>query len=141
MSQVQSKIFTHRTSCPVKGLLTTPLYVRHKNIALKITAMFDTGAETSVISPTLREYLDIPTCCSADIRGVHGVQECDVVRADISFDDNMWFIKRRLPVCDFSRTGIDILIGLDILKKGEFTVKNNKDQVDITFSMELTEQI
>lgn len=135
-----TKTLTYKNSYNLDELLTVPIYIQSKYGPKMFMAIFDTGAETSAVSNRVKELLDLQVSDSAAVRGIHGVQICSVVKANISFDCNAWLLKRKMVVCNSGHDYIDIMIGLDIIRAGEFNLKKVENKLELSFNLTLTEK-
>jgi len=96
------------------------------------SAVWDTGADHSVLSPKIVKELEL---CAIDTKWVHGVNNSncfsDVVLATIKLSDNLVLANRRFSVNDIP--GTDVLIGMDIIMMGNFVINNSDGKTLFSF--------
>ncbi|HLC19674.1 MAG TPA: RimK/LysX family protein [Candidatus Nanoarchaeia archaeon] len=104
---------------PVVGLVEKIVFVADKE--KKFTARIDTGATVSSIDHHLVEQLQLEAIRSQKtIRSAHGIQTRPMIRATIILKNKM--ITGLFTVARRSHMTYPVLIGQNILKKGEFMV-------------------
>jgi len=96
------------------------------------SAVWDTGADHSVLSPKIVKELELSVI---DTKWVYGVNNSncfsDVVLATIKFTDDLVLTNRRFSVNDIP--GTDVLIGMDIIMMGNFVINNSDGKTLFSF--------
>ena len=101
---------------------------------LKILAKWDTGASHTVVSTRLREKLDIVPHSSEYITGVGGTQRSDIIKLTIKLPNDLSVTRLRIGVCNLSSAqNIDMLIGMDIIRLGDFHILNTNGKTVFSF--------
>ena len=85
-------------------------------------AIWDTGATNSAITQKVIDDCGLVATGMAQVSGVHGVAQAETYLVNIALPDNVVFAGIR--VTKGSLVGGDILIGMDIINQGDFTVTN-----------------
>ena len=85
------------------------------------TAIWDTGATSSMISADLAKALDLEPEGSVKVSGVHGVEEAKVYTIDLIFGTGFKIEKLQVSEAG-NNAGFDVLIGMDVISKGMFIV-------------------
>ena len=87
----------------------------------KATAIWDTGASRSCISPAIAKYLCLPVVGSSPNRTANGVMMSNIHVVDIAIG-NVIFPKNSVstPLLPDDM----VLIGMDLIGQGKFTVQN-----------------
>ncbi len=112
--------------------------VRVSNIATDKTentfAIWDTGATHSVITRSMVEKLKLVQVSFAKVKGVHGIKDNIPVYGIRLSLDSIDFI---LDVTEYEELVDDgshcILIGMDVINRGDFAISNFNKQTTITF--------
>ncbi len=102
------------TPCDV----TSPYNDIKKNHNTK--AIWDTGATHTAISPHLVSSLKLPVVSMTQVRGVHGTQEVSRHIINLVLPNKVTVEKTLVSQLDIGNA--DILIGMDIIGMGDFTV-------------------
>jgi predicted aspartyl protease len=96
------------------------------------SAVWDTGANHSVLSPKIVQELEL---CTVDSKLVHGINNSrclsDVVLATIKITDDLILTDRRFSVNTIP--GTDVLIGMDIIMLGNFVINNTDGKTLFSF--------
>jgi hypothetical protein len=117
---------------PVKVRLPLPFPAdSHDWVATE--ALWDTGATNSVISNDFAARLKLPVVSKATTIGIHGPKEVDVFMIDILLMDRVNFQGWLVSSGDTGPTTPDMIIGMDIITKGDFTFMNGPDGYVFSF--------
>jgi len=116
--------------------ITTPvsLFSSHASAegkCVKTSAVWDTGATHSVLSPKIVKELGLLPIDSCLVRGINHDQISDIVIASISLTDGLLLTGKRFSVNDIP--GADVLLGMDIITKGDFVINNADGQTLFSF--------
>ena len=95
------------------------------------SGLWDTGATCSVISQEVVDKCKLTPISKANVTGVTGTYEADVYLVNISLPNRVGF--PGLPVVLGNVGGADLLIGMDIIGKGDFAVSNYKGGTMFSF--------
>jgi hypothetical protein len=87
----------------------------------RCTAIWDTGATSSMISEKLARKLNLTPEGTVKVSGVHGIEESNIYTIQLQFNNG--FTLNDIQVSEAgNNAGFDILIGMDIIAKGIFIV-------------------
>ena len=102
----------------------------------KVTAraLWDTGAERTVITPEISRALGLIHIDTAKIYGVNNASPATIVRATIILPNNIRIPDMRVLVCNLI-PNTDILIGMDIIGQGDFAISNAGGKTLFTFAI------
>jgi len=96
------------------------------------SAVWDTGANHSVLSPKIVRELEL---CAIDTKWVYGINNSnclsDVVIATVGFTGDLVLTNRRFSVNNIP--GTDVLIGMDIIMMGNFVINNTDGKTLFSF--------
>lgn len=117
------------------GLLKTPMRVenqRHEK-GLDVTAIWDTGAQFSVMTRTLAEALQIATRPAGVMDGVSQSMVAELGCA-IAFPGNMdWYTYAHPRVVPKIAVGVDFIIGMDIITTGDLSLHHTEEGMLMEF--------
>ena len=85
-------------------------------------AIWDTGATNSVITEAVVTACGLAPTGMAQVRGVHGVAQAETYLVNIALPNIVMFTSIRVTKGDIG--GADILIGMDVIGMGDFSVTN-----------------
>jgi len=104
------------------------------NKSAVVSAIWDTGATHSVITPSLAEYLKLFPIDSANIIGVTNEkpESVPVSIIHIALPNNVLISARRVCITNIGG-GADMLIGMDIISIGDFLISNFGNKTSFSF--------
>ena len=115
--------------------------IKAKNIfKMDCIALWDTGATNTVISPKIVTALRLPTFGEIEVWGVSGPSQTTVHVIDLWLP-NFVAIPKLMVTMGIIRN-IDVLIGMDVINKGDFAISNFEGRTSFTFripSMKFTD--
>ena len=135
-------VFTRTYSGLAKcGHIKTECAVAAEGKAPKIKnlcAIWDTGCRVTTISRELAEKLALKSEKSVSVNTVGGVAKNGQHQISLLLPANLFF--QNLTVHSGSLSGCDVLVGLDIISKGSFSISNTQDETIFSFQIP-TEEI
>ncbi len=100
--------------------------------ALPCKGLWDTGATNTVISKRIVERLELPAISKTKVFGVSGVFETTTHVVDLWLPN--YFVIRRVPATQgILGEDCDVLIGMDIITGGDFTISNFQGKTTISY--------
>jgi len=125
----------------VPMLLTTVIVESEMNpsVKLEIKAIWDTGSHFTIINPKIAEELNLICVSKTTLNGIFG-------KTEIS---NMYTLNMYLPnkdkhniiVTEAHPKGCDMLIGMDIISKGDFAISFFENKTTFSFRYPSIEKI
>jgi predicted aspartyl protease len=101
---------------------------------ISINALWDTGASDTVITQRVAERLHLFPIDTITISGVNSIGESLVALADIELPNGFTLTRRRVIICEMPPP-IDMLIGMDIILLGDFSICNANNKTLFSFAM------
>ncbi len=98
------------------------------------TAIWDTGATSSMITESLANKLELKSIGKTRISGVHGVEDAAVCRVNLIFGNGFMIPDVRVSEAA-DNGGFDVLIGMDIIGRGVFYVTGMSGKLEACFQM------
>lgn len=115
--------------------ISTPIILRKKGeqtIKESGNAIWDTGATSSMISASMARKLQLNPIGVTQIAGVHGVANAKIYNIDIIFKNG--FTIENIKVSEASNFGgFDLLVGMDIIKRGVFLIDGTDGDLKVLF--------
>jgi hypothetical protein len=126
------------TQCGVSESFDPKLTKKYPKTEI-FNALWDTGATNSVITKKVAEKLGlIPTGVSI-VHGVSGQIQVETYSVNISLPNNVMILSLR--VTEGILGDFDVLIGMDVISKGDFVINNSNNQTIFSFQIPATHQI
>ena len=100
---------------------------------IKIDALWDTGASISVLSPKLVHELALSPVDNWYVGGIDNEISSDVVIITMILPNGMVLTDKRFSVCNIP--GVEVLIGMDIISMGDFSISNANGKTLFSFVM------
>jgi hypothetical protein len=99
----------------------------------QVIALWDTGATTSSISSGLAARLSLPAIGMAQVQAAGGIHDSRLFSIDIIFPQPN-FIINNVEATEFKDNGVfDVLIGMDIITLGDFSITNANMQTVFSY--------
>ena len=121
----------------------SPAWVPGSGVAeppvVEFDAIWDTGASNSVITQAVIHGCGLVATGIAQVHGVHGVKQTETYLVNIALPNNVTFTSLRVTKGDIPSA--DILIGMDIINKGDFSVTNCDGHSQFSFRTPSIEHI
>jgi len=95
------------------------------NKHIKTLAVWDTGATISCISPNALKKLGLEPIDSIMIEGINSLERCDQVLVHVGLPNTILVQNIKPAVCVFSPPDFEFIIGMDIIKTGDFLISNS----------------
>lgn len=106
---------------------------------IKYGGIWDTGATASVISEKVSVELDLDPIGFTDVLTAGGHFKQPVYLINLILPNGVGF--ENLAVTQGNIAGTDLLIGMDVINKGDFAVTNYENQTTFTFRIPSIEKI
>lgn len=103
----------------------------------EVNAVWDTGAAISVITQRVVDACSLKSVRPGVIKGVHGVQETELYLANIYLPNKVAFFELTVARGNPPDDWWDMLIGMDIISAGDFSIKNVNSNTEWSFSYPL----
>jgi predicted aspartyl protease len=107
--------------------------VYNEAISLTTTALWDTGATFSAITPEIAKKLKLKTLDKARIFGVNSKHNVDMVVVSVVFPNNISIKDLRVAVCNITPT-TNMIIGMDVISQMDFAICNGNSQTQFSFA-------
>lgn len=95
-------------------------------------AIWDTGATNSVITKNVVEKVGLKPSGRVECHGVHGTSTVDTYIVDIVLPNRVCIVNVQVSECNLL-SGIDVLIGMDIIQTGDFAISNGNGKMTFSF--------
>jgi len=99
----------------------------------KIKAQWDTGAFMSAISNTLADMMELPIVSMTNIGTAAGIVSANIYIIDLEFPNGD--IIPDLHVIGANLVDTNMLIGMDVISKGDFAISNCNDRTILNFRL------
>jgi len=100
----------------------------------KARALWDTGVMLSAITSEVAQTLNLVPFNRAKANGINNVSIADVVKVYIKLPNLAEVKNTNVTVCNLAKD-VDLLIGMDIIQLGDFSISNVAGKTLFTFSM------
>ena len=99
---------------------------------LKVNALWDTGAMLSAITPTIAQSLNLIPINRVKVNGINNVSMADVVKIHVKLPNLVMVNDVNAAVCNLVKD-VDLLIGMDIIAVGDFSISNGEGKTLFSF--------
>ena len=97
-----------------------------------VYAIWDTGASQTVITHRIMSHLNLTPIATEIVYGINSQQMVDVVAISIKLPNGLLIPDIRVFVCDIP-SPIDMLIGMDVIQRGDFHISNTGGRTLFSF--------
>jgi len=104
------------------------------------SALWDTGATISAITPKLVNDLGFVPAGTMAISGITGALDVEFILATIQLPDGVLRQNIKMAVCDFSQN-INVILGMDIITLGDFELLHGSNKTVFSFTSPPSEKI
>ncbi|GHT89263.1 hypothetical protein FACS1894137_18220 [Spirochaetia bacterium] len=101
---------------------------------LSVIAVWDTGATHSMITQETAQKLDLPVVDTGRVRGVNSSAIADIVLLSIGLPNGVLIPDIRVIVSTLGGQE-DMLIGMDIIRLGDFSISNANNETLFSFAI------
>lgn len=130
---VPTYAFTTKSNGGLMNQLTNQVAISQNEKSISVTAVWDTGASGTCISAEVVNNLSLIPTGKKNIHTAGGIRQVNTYLVDIILPNNVSV--SGVEVCDteIGNQGIGILIGMDIITKGDFSVSNYNNTTVFSF--------
>jgi predicted aspartyl protease len=107
--------------------------MQHQNV-IRARALWDTGAMLSAITPEIATKLNLASINRIKVNGIGNFSIADIVRVSIRLPNLVELKNARISVLNLVKD-VDMLIGMDIIQLGDFSISNGAGKTLFTFAM------
>ena len=101
---------------------------------IKVRALWDTGAMLSAITPEVAQSLNLIPFNRVKVNGINNISMADMVKVSIKLPNLVVVNNTNVSVCNLVKD-VDLLIGMDIIKLGDFSICNGGGKTLFSFAM------
>jgi hypothetical protein len=101
---------------------------------VKTFALWDTGATISSIAPGVAKKLGLEPIDSVLIEGVNSLEKCDQILVHVGLPNKLIVPNIKPSVCNFGPPDLEFIIGMDIIKFGDFMIANSRGKTLFSFA-------
>lgn len=114
------------------GFLTTDEHIDHNGKLIPINALWDTGSSESVISSNIVKELSLQSVGSALLNGTSLSCKTKIYEIILLFAEKQRIALQVTESPQIGGSGIDLLIGLDVISMCDFAVSSDNENVCMT---------
>jgi len=101
---------------------------------IQITALWDTGATGSAITPDLAKKMNLIPINRVKVTGVNNTSIVDVAKVSIGLPNMVMVEEVNVMICNLNQ-GFDLIIGMDIILLGDFSISNGGNKTLFSFAI------
>ena len=101
---------------------------------IKVSALWDTGAMLSAITPEVAKSLNLVPFNRVKVNGINNISMADLVKVSMKLPNLVEVKNTNVTVCNLVKD-VDLLIGMDIIQLGDFSISNGAGKTLFTFAM------
>lgn len=132
MSEATQQAFTQGSSC-ILTKLKTVADVSYNGKSMKCITLWDTGATCSAISTEVVKKLGLVPLGQQEIRTPSGKKIANTYMVNITLPNDLEMNDWYVIDSDIGDQNLDLLVGMDVISKGDFSVSNYDGKTVFTF--------
>lgn len=134
-----------RSESKIVNVITTPVDVKNllTQSSISTAAIWDTGATSSVVTKDLAAQLGLIPMGKTNVRGVHGVQTVNTYFVNLTLNKTGISLDIVVTECDAlsADNSIGVLVGMDVISKGDFSITNFQGKTVMSFRVPSMEKV
>ena len=104
------------------------------NKKIKVNALWDTGATDSAIIPSVAKNLNLISIDRCKLNSINKSEMAGIVKITVDIPNLGKIENIRVAVCNLIK-GVDMLIGMDIIQRGDLSISNGEGKTLFTFAV------
>lgn len=100
---------------------------------MAVNALWDTGSTESLISEKIVKMIEPILKNKSKYVTRDVIIECETYAVSLSLSDEITFRDVLMKKADLSEKNVDIIIGMDIISRGDFEIRNYNNLVEFAF--------
>lgn len=129
----------------VVNVITTPVEVKNPvtKDSMSTHAIWDTGATNSVVTHAVAQKLGLAAMGKSTVLGVHGPKDVNVYFVNLTLNNKDISLDIPVTECDelSADNSIGMLVGMDIISQGDFTITNLNRKTTMSFRIPSMESV
>jgi Aspartyl protease. len=117
------------------GYIATDEYICYENNKIPVKALWDTGSSDSVISSDLAKRLGLHSVGKAKINSSGSTYQSGLYEVVLLLDEKETINLHVMESHQLDKSGIDMLIGLDVICLGDFALSTYDGTICLSFRM------
>jgi len=116
--------------------ITSSTVLEESKMKVDTIGAWDTGANHSVISSQLVQALNLKPIGITQVNGVHGESSCNNYLIDMILPNQV--VIQQVRVIESNSIPFGVLVGMDIIGLGDFTISNSENKTKFSFQIPST---
>lgn len=117
----------------IKQILTYNIKIQSNNKIMNVASLWDTGAATTCISKNVVKTLNLTSNEEVYIDTPSGRSKTKIYEIDIILPNEVYLKNIKVYETTIGDQGFDLLIGMDIISKGDFCVSGVNGVITASF--------
>lgn len=134
MAKENTKAFVSKYEI-ISNTLINQVDIIYNSKTINVRALWDTGATSSCISHDVVDQLSLVPTGMIEVKTPSGTGQANTYLVDVNLPNNVKIPD--LMVCDseIGAQGIGMLVGMDVINRGDFSVSNYNGKTIFSFRM------
>lgn len=127
--------FTTYYKCKSNTLINKDVKVEYEGKEVHVPALWDTGATNSCVSKEVIEKLDLKSIGKCEVKTPSGSSIADRFLVNINLPNDVLIENVLVNSSEIGKQGLGLIIGMDIIGLGDFSVSNANEKTTFSFRM------
>ena len=133
MDTINIRAYTQTYGCLTNKIITNVIVFTDESKQENVPAQWDTGASATTISLALAQKMGLVSIGKAKMGTPAGVRIADLYLVNLKLPNGMIVSNIKVADSEIHLQGIDILIGMDVICRGDFVITNVKNKTVFSF--------
>lgn len=133
-------VFTEKYPKIQRKIITNAV-IDTNGISLPVTVQWDTGATGTCISKNLVSKFNLVPIGKVKVHTPSGIGIMNQYMINLILNNEVMFENWIVMDSEIGKQGIDVLIGMDIISKGDFALSNFKGRTQFSFRLPSQEHV
>lgn len=125
--------FTVSVIDDIKQILTYNIKIQSNNKIMNVASLWDTGAATTCVSTNVVKVLNLASTGDVFIDTPSGRSKTKIYEVDIILPKGICLKNIKVYETTIGDQGFDLLIGMDVISKGDFCVSGANGVITVSF--------
>lgn len=115
------------------GRIITNEHIWRGDNPIPVVAAWDTGSTLCCISPEFAKQLNLQPISEDDLHTAHGIMNSKMYEINVLLSNQVTYTVYAMENPNIHGDNVDLLIGMDIIKEGDFTISTYNGKTSFSF--------
>ncbi len=133
ISNMEEELVFTKVYDEFSGRIITEEHIWRGDNPIPVIAAWDTGSTLCCISPEFAKQLSLQPISKDDLHTAHGIIQSKMYEINILLNNQFTYTVHAMENPNIHGDNVDLLIGMDIIREGDFSLSTYKDKTCFSF--------